>query len=127
MEGYAQELLAHFEHPLNVGRIADADGIGDHGDSTCGDFLKVWISVCDERIADIRFQCRGCPAAIATASIMTVLAKGKPLDEAERISPEDIARLAGGLPAGKEHCSNLGSQALQKAIADYRARRARSR
>ena len=121
MQGYSEQITAHFEQPQNVGQLPDADGVGDQGDHTCGDFLKVWIKVRGDHITEIRFQCRGCPAAIATASIMTELAKGKTLAQAEQITAEDICLAAGGLPPGKQHCSNLAAQALQQAISHYRS------
>ena len=119
MPDYSAQIIAHFERPQNVGQIPDADGIGEQGDPTCGDFLKVWIKVSNACIVDIRFQCRGCPAAIATASIMTDLAEGKTLSQAQRITPADICRAADGLPPGKDHCSNLAAQTLQRAIQHY--------
>ena len=124
MADYSEQIMAHFERPRNVGQIPGADGVGEHGDPVCGDFLKVWIKVESERISDARFQCRGCPAAIATASIMTELAKGKTLVRAEQIRDADISQAAGGLPEGKEHCSKLAAEALGKAIRDYQGGRA---
>ena len=120
MPDYSAQIIAHFERPRNVGQIPDADGLGEQSDPTCGDFLKVWIKVSNACIVDIRFQCRGCPTAIATASIMTELARGQTLSQAQRITPADICRAAGGLPPGKDHCSNLAAQTLQRAIACYR-------
>ena len=120
MPDYSDQIIAHFEHPRNVGQISEADGLGQQGDSACGDFLKVWIKVSDDRISDIRFQCRGCPAAIATASIMTELARGKTLSQAQQITSDDISQLAGGLPPDEDHCSNLAAQTLHKAITHYR-------
>lgn len=105
--------------PRNVGEIPDADGVGSVGDPTCGDYLKVWIKVRNFHIVDIKFKCRGCPAAIATASAMTELAKGKHVDEAAEITDEMIAQAVGGLPPQKEHCSNLAATALYEAIMNY--------
>jgi len=116
---YTDVLIDHFLHPRNVGEIPDADGVGSVGDPNCGDILKVWIRVRDEHVVDVRFKCRGCPAAIATGSAMTELAKGRHLDDAAEIGPEMIADALGGLPDGKTHCSNLGAAALQNAILDY--------
>ena len=116
---YSKTLLDHFLNPRNVGEIPDADGVAGIGDPSCGDFLKVWIKVRDFHIVDIRFKCKGCPAAIATASVMTELAKGRHVDEAAEITDEMIAEAVGGLPPEKAHCSNLGATALYEAIMSY--------
>lgn len=117
---YTKILLDHFQHPRNVGRIPDADGIGLIGDPRCGDFLRVYIKVDEnERLAEVKFECFGCPAAIACASVMTEMAKGATLDEAETITDDRIAAALGGLPEPKHHCSNLGAAALEEAIWDY--------
>jgi len=124
---YSQKILDHFFNPRNVGTLPDADGVGQIGDPSCGDFLKVWIKVEDDRIVDIKFKCYGCPAAIATASIMTEMARGLTLEEAAGITDEKIAEAAGGLPDWKMHCSNLGAGALRAAIADFLIRELRKR
>ena len=116
---YTQILLDHFQHPRNVGRIPDADGIGLIGDPKCGDFLRVYVKIDNDRIADVKFECFGCPAAIACASVMTEMAKGATLDEAEEITDDRIAEALGGLPELKHHCSNLGAAALDDALWDY--------
>lgn len=116
---YNEKLLYHFAHPRNVGEIEDADGVGQIGDPTCGDAVKVWIKVKDDRIVDIKFRVFGCPAAIATSSVMTELAMGTSLDEAAEITDEVVAEAVGGLPSGKMHCSNLSAAALYEAIMDY--------
>ena len=116
---YNEKLLEHFSHPHNVGEIQDADGTGQMGDPTCGDMIKVWIKVREDRIADIKFRVFGCPAAIATCSVMTELAMGKSLDEAAEITDEVVAAAVGGLPPDKVHCSNLSASALYEAIMDY--------
>jgi nitrogen fixation NifU-like protein len=116
---YNEKLLEHFSHPHNVGEIQDADGIGQMGDPTCGDMIKVWIKVREDRIVDIKFRAFGCPAAIATCSVMTELAMGKSLDEAAEITDEVVAAAVGGLPPDKVHCSNLSASALYEAIMDY--------
>lgn len=116
---YTQTLIDHFANPRNVGELADADGVGEVRDPTCGDFLRIWIKVEDEHIADIKFKCKGCPAAIATASVLTEMAKGKHVDEAAEITDEKIAEAIGGLPLDKMHCSNIGAEALWRAIEDY--------
>jgi len=113
---YGEKIIQHFLNPQNVGEIPDADGVGAVGDPTCGDYLKVWIKVRENRILDIKFKCRGCPAVIATSSVMTELALGRTLDEAAEISGEVIEEAVGGLPEGKKHCSLLGADALYEAI-----------
>ncbi len=119
---YAEKVLEHFSNPRNVGTIADADGIGAIGDPSCGDYLCINIKVKEERICDIKFQIYGCPAAIATSSVLTELAQGKSLDEAMQIEDLDVLEALGGLPDPKVHCSNLGAEALHQAILDYRSR-----
>ena len=116
---YTEQVLDHFNNPRNLGEIADADGVGEIGDPSCGDFMKVWIRVDGNVIADAKFKCQGCPTAVATGSIMTELAMGKDLDEAMEITDERIAEALGGLPEQKFHCSNLGAGALQDAITDH--------
>ena len=116
---YSKQFWDHFLHPRNVGTIQDADGIGVAGDAACGDYLKIWIKVENEHIAKITFQCKGCPAAIATSSIMTEIAQGKHVDQAAQITDEIILEAIGGLPEDKQHCSNLGASALYEAIIQY--------
>ncbi|MDK2823966.1 MAG: nitrogen fixation protein NifU [Clostridia bacterium] len=116
---YSDKILDHFINPRNLGIIEDADGIGVLGDPECGDFIKVYLKVTDDHISDIRFQIAGCPAAIASGSAMTELAKGKSLDEAAEITDDTILEYLGGLPKEKAHCSNLGAGALHNAIINY--------
>jgi len=120
---YTPQVMEHFTNPRNVGVIEDADGVGEVGNPTCGDMMKITIKVADGRIADIKFQTLGCGAAIATSSITTEMAKGMTLEEApERITKKAIAEALGGLPANKLHCSVLAADGLEAAIADYRRR-----
>lgn len=116
---YGELLLDHFINPRNVGVIKDADGIGTIGDPDCGDYLCIYIKVKDNRLTDVKFQVYGCPAAIATSSILTEMAKGKTLEEGLKITDADVAAAIGGLPEVKLHCSNLGASALHEAIRDY--------
>ena len=117
---YNEIILEHFRRPRNVGEIPDADGVGRVGDPACGDFLQVWIKVGeDQRLTDVKFRCKGCPAAIACGSIMTELAVGKTLDEASEITDEAVDEALGGLPEEKRHCSNLAADALYGAILDH--------
>lgn len=120
---YSQKLLDHFNNPRNQGRIENPDGVGEVGNLVCGDIMKVYIKVRNNKIADIKFETLGCAAAIATSSMITELAKGKTLEEASQISREDIAQELGGLPPVKMHCSNLAAEALKRAIEDYRKKR----
>jgi nitrogen fixation NifU-like protein len=125
---YSEEVMKNFLHPKNMGKIENADGIGKVGNPTCGDIMYVYIKVAkkkikgkeQEYIKDIKFQTLGCTAAIATSSMVTQLAKGKNLDEAGKITREDVAKNLKGLPPIKMHCSNLASDALRLAIKDYR-------
>jgi nitrogen fixation NifU-like protein len=114
--------MDHFTNPRNVGEIPDADGVGMEGNPTCGDVMKITIKVKDDRIVDAKFQTFGCGAAIAVSSMVTEMVKGKTLDEAMSISKETVASELGGLPPQKMHCSNLGADALRKAIEDYRSK-----
>lgn len=119
---YSQKVMDHFMNPRNVGEIPDADGVGQVANEVCGDMMTVYIKVQDDRITDIKFKTFGCAAAIAVSSMVTEMAKGKTLDDAQRISNMAVAEELGGLPPQKLHCSNLGADALQRAIEDYRAK-----
>jgi nitrogen fixation NifU-like protein len=118
--------MEHFSNPRNSGKMISADGEGVVGDIRCGDSLTIYIKVKDNRIADIKFLIFGCAAAIATSSMTTVLAKGKTLEEALKITEQDIIEALGGLPKIKYHCSNLGVTALRKAIQDYNEKRTKT-
>ncbi len=122
---YSQKVMEHFMNPRNVGEMPDADGIGTEGNPVCGDVMKLYIKVKDDRIVDAKFQTFGCGAAIAVSSMITEMVKGKTLDEAMQISKEAVAEALGGLPPQKMHCSNLGADALKKAIEDYRQKTGR--
>ncbi len=121
---YNEVVLDHFLHPHNVGELAkaDTDGFVVVGDSSCGDQMKLWISVRNQRIAKIAFQSFGCPGAIATSSMLTVLAEGRTIEEARLITDDDVVEALGGIPAKKRHCSLLGVQALQAVIDDWEKR-----
>jgi len=116
--------MDHFANPRNVGEIPDADGIGKVGNPQCGDVMWLYIKVKDDIITDIKFKTFGCGAAIATSSMITELARGKTLEEAKKISRQDVATSLDGLPPQKMHCSNLASDALREAIKDYEAKKA---
>jgi len=118
---YNEILLEHFTNPRNVGEIDDgeADGMALVGDPLCGDQMKLWIKVEEGTISDIRFKSFGCPGAIGTSSMVTVLAQGKTIQEAEKLTDDDVIEALGGIPEQKRHCSLLGINALHQAIGDY--------
>ena len=119
---YNQKVMDHFMHPRNVGEINDADGEGTVGNPVCGDLMTFYIKVNDNRISEVKFKTFGCGAAIAVSSIVSEMVKGKTLDEAMKITNKMVAKELGGLPKNKLHCSNLGADALHKAIENYRKR-----
>jgi len=120
---YSKKVLEHFRNPRNMGEIKDADGTATVGNPVCGDIMRLFIKVKDNKIADIKFQTLGCGAAIASSSMLTTMVKGKPLDEAGKITKQAIAEALGGLPPVKIHCSVLAADALKKAIEDYRKKK----
>ena len=122
---YSDILMDHFKNPRNQGEIANADGVGEVGNPVCGDMMKIYIKVGknsagEEILDDIKFQTLGCGAAIASSSMLTELAKGQKLEDALKISREQIAEKLGGLPKEKIHCSILAAEGLKKAVANYR-------
>lgn len=119
---YSKKVMDHFTNPRNVGEIEDPDGTGSEGNPTCGDVMKITIKVKDDKIEDAKFQTFGCGAAIAVSSMITEMAKGRTLDQALNITKESVAGELDGLPPQKMHCSNLGADALKKAIEDYRSK-----
>ncbi|WP_457556089.1 iron-sulfur cluster assembly scaffold protein [Candidatus Pyrohabitans sp.] len=126
---YSKILIDHFRNPRNMGRMENPDGVGKVGNPACGDVMYIYIKVGkndrgEEIIEDIKFETFGCAAAIGTSSMVTELAKGKTLEEAEKISKDDVAEAVGGLPPIKMHCSLLASDGLKAAIADYRKKKA---
>jgi nitrogen fixation NifU-like protein len=126
MPVYSEKVMEHFMHPRNVGEIEDADGVGEVGNPVCGDMMSFYIKVKDNRLADIKFKTFGCGAAIAVSSIVSEMAMGKTLEEALKITPKSVADELEGLPKQKFHCSNLGAQALQKAIQDYQSKKGKA-
>ena len=116
---YNEKVMDHFMKPRNVGEIKDADGIGEVGNPVCGDMMTFYIKVKDGRLDDVKYQTFGCGAAIAVSSMVSEMAKGKTLEEALTITPSSVAKELEGLPKQKFHCSNLGAQALRKAIRAY--------
>ncbi len=124
---YSPKVLEHIKNPQNMGEIKDADGVATVGNPTCGDIMRFFIKIekkdGQEYLKDIKFQTLGCGAAIATSSMITVLAKGKTLAEAEKISQQGLADAVGGLPPVKMHCSVLAADALKQAIENYRRKK----
>jgi nitrogen fixation NifU-like protein len=119
---YSDTVMEHFMNPRNVGEIEDADGVGEVGNPVCGDMMTFYIKVDDGRLSDVKFKTFGCGAAIAVSSMVSEMAMGKTIDEALKITREDVADQLGGLPKQKMHCSNLGADALHKAIQDYQSK-----
>ncbi|MBM7855018.1 nitrogen fixation NifU-like protein [Desulfohalotomaculum tongense] len=117
---YSEKVMDHFTNPRNVGEIPDADAVGQVGNPSCGDIMKIFLKIKDDRIEDIKFQTFGCGAAIATSSMVTEMAKNKTLDEALKITNKAVAEELDGLPPQKMHCSNLAADALHAAIENYR-------
>jgi len=117
---YSEKVMEHFSNPRNVGEIEDADGVGTVGNPVCGDLMTIYIKVKDNIIEDIKFKTFGCGAAIATSSMVTEMAMGKTIEEALKISRNDVADELEGLPPVKMHCSNLAADALKAAIDDYK-------
>jgi len=117
---YSDKVLKHFRNPHNLGGMDNPDGVGQVGNPICGDIMKLYIKVKDNKIKDIKFETLGCGAAIATSSMITDLAKGKTLEKAFKITRNDVAGSLDGLPPIKMHCSNLATDALHKAIEDYK-------
>jgi len=127
MAQYSDVVMDHFTNPRNVGEIEDADGVGEVGNPVCGDMMTFYIKVGpDERLEDVKFKTFGCGAAIAVSSMVSEMAKGKTVDEALKITRDDVAEELGGLPKQKMHCSNLGADALHLAIEDYLSRKGKS-
>ena len=137
MNVYSKKVMDNFKHPKNVGKMKDADGQGQVGNPACGDILTLYIKVGkrkkktksnaialqeEEYIKDIKFNTLGCAAAIAVSSMITQMAKNKTLEEAKKITNNEIANELGGLPPVKHHCSLLGADALRKAIQDYKSK-----
>jgi nitrogen fixation NifU-like protein len=124
---YSEKVMDHFMNPRNVGEIPDADGVGEVGNPVCGDMMTFYIKVKDGRLEDVKFKTFGCGAAIAVSSMVSEMAKGKTLEEAEKITNELVAEQLGGLPKNKLHCSNLGADALHAAIENYREKQKKAK
>ena len=120
---YSEKVMDHFMNPRNVGEIKDADGEGTVGNPVCGDMMTFYIKVNGNTLDEVKFKTFGCGAAIAVSSMISEMAKGKTIDEALKITNKDVAEELGGLPSNKMHCSNLGADALHKAIENYMSRK----
>lgn len=116
---YSDKVMDHFQNPRNVGKLEDADGIGEVGNAKCGDIMKMYIKVENDVITDIKFNTYGCASAIATSSMATEMIKGKPLSEAMKLTNKAVIEALDGLPPAKVHCSVLAEEAIKAAIADY--------
>lgn len=116
---YSDKVMDHFTNPRNVGEIENASGVGEVGNAKCGDIMKIYLDIEDNRIKDVKFKTFGCGAAIATRSMVTELVMGKTLEEALAITNEAVAEALDGLPPVKMHCSNLAADAMHAAIQDY--------
>lgn len=121
--GYSQKVLEHFMNPRNVGVIENPDGYGKVGNPVCGDLMEMFIRVKDDIITDIKFRTFGCGSAIATSSMVTEMAKGMHVDQAMKLTRNDVASELEGLPPQKMHCSNLAADALHEAIKDYKRKK----
>jgi nitrogen fixation NifU-like protein len=122
MAAYSEQVIEHFEHPRNNGVMEDPDGEATTSNPVCGDRMRVMIRVADGRIAEVRWQTRGCPPAIATSSFASEMVQGWALEDVEGLTRERIATEIGGLPKDKVHCSVLAADALKAAVGDYRKR-----
>ena len=116
---YSEKVMDHFANPRNVGEIPDADGVGEVGNAKCGDIMKMYLKIDNGIITDVKFKTFGCGAAVASSSMATELIKGKPIDEALKLTNKAVIEALDGLPAAKLHCSVLAEQAMKAAIADY--------
>lgn len=117
---YSAKVMDHFMNPRNVGEIADANGVGEVGNAVCGDIMKIYLKVENNRILDVKFNTFGCGSAIASSSMATEMIKGKTLEEAWDLTNKAVAEALDGLPPVKMHCSVLAEEAVHKAINDYR-------
>lgn len=116
---YSEKVMDHFQNPRNVGKMEDADGIGEVGNAKCGDIMKMYIKVEDDIITDVKFNTFGCGLAIASSSMATEMIKGKPVAEALELTNKAVVEALDGLPAQKVHCSVLAEEAIKAAIEDY--------
>ena len=116
---YTETVMDHFTHPRNVGEIPDADGVGEVGNAKCGDIMKMYLKIKDDRIEDVKFETFGCGSAIASSSMATELIKGKAIEEALAVTNKQVVDPLGGLPAYKLHCSVLAEESIKAAVKNY--------
>lgn len=116
---YTETVMDHFTHPRNVGEIPDADGVGEVGNAKCGDIMKMYLKIKDDRIEDAKFETFGCGSAIASSSMATELIKGKTIKEALAVTNKQVVDALGGLPAYKLHCSVLAEESIKAAVKNY--------
>ena len=119
---YSEKVMDHFRNPRNVGIIEDPDGVGEVGNAKCGDIMKMYLKIADGIIQDVKFETFGCGSAIASSSMATELIKGKPVEDAMRLTNQAVAEALDGLPAYKMHCSVLAEEAIRSALEDYQRR-----
>ena len=119
---YSEKVMDHFRNPRNVGVLEDANGIGEVGNAKCGDIMKMYLKIENDIIEDVKFETFGCGSAIASSSMATELIKGKPLEEAKKLTNKAVAEALDGLPDYKMHCSVLAQEAIEAAIDDYNSR-----
>lgn len=116
---YSKKVMDHFQHPRNLGKMEDADGIGEVGNAKCGDIMKMYIKVDDGIITDVKFNTFGCGSAIATSSMATEMIKGRSVEDALKLSNKAVVEALDGLPSHKIHCSVLAEEAVRAAVKDY--------
>ena len=116
---YSEKVMDHFRNPRNLGKMDDADGIGEVGNAKCGDIMKMYIKVKDGIIEDVKFNTFGCGSAIASSSMATEMIKGKSIDDALELSNKAVVEALDGLPTHKIHCSVLAEEAVKAAVKDY--------
>ena len=117
---YSEKVMDHFSNPRNVGKIEDADGVGEVGNAKCGDIMKIYLKIDENHIiTDVKFNTFGCASAIASSSMATCLIKGKPVSEAVELSNKAVVEALDGLPPVKIHCSVLAEEAIKAAVKDY--------
>ena len=116
---YTETVMDHFTHPRNVGEIPDADGVVEVGNAKCGDIMKMYLKIKDDRIEDVKFETFGCGSAIASSSMATELIKGKTIEEALAVTNKQVVDALGGLPAYKLHCSVLAEESIKAAVKNY--------
>jgi len=124
---YSEKVMDHFRAPRNVGEIENPSGVGEIGNPVCGDMMTFYVKIENNVLKDVKFKTFGCGAAIAVSSMVSEMAIGKTVEEAMKITNADVAKELGGLPPNKLHCSNLGADALHRAIENYQSKQAEAK